>query len=136
MNRDSENTRPGFSTRQIQTVAERMREEHYRRYRRRALKRGVTVLLATVNLIAVLTYPDVVYTAYSEVPFPIPGTRSQFYWLTVGVLFLSIPMMAHSAVTAWRDRIPDDGRYVKPALEVLTEYAESSCEENSARTHL
>lgn len=129
-------SRPAFSTEQIHTVAQRMRKEHYRRHRRRALKDGSSAVLAILSLVMILVRPDVVHTAYSEVPFPIPGTSSQFYWLTVGVLTLSVPMMAHSAVDAWRDRIPDDGRYVKPAVEVLTDYAESCSEDRSARTHL
>lgn len=106
---ESEATQPAFLTEQIHTVVQRMQKEHYRRHRRRALEDAGSAVLALLSLSLILVRPGVVHTAYLQVPFPIPGTRSQFYRLTAGVLFHSIPMKPHSAIDTWRNHVPEGG---------------------------
>jgi len=128
MSSDATHPRPAFSMEQIQMVAERMREEHCHRYRRRALKNASTVALAVLNLILVLVHPEAVYAAYTAAPPLLPGTAAQFYWLVVAMLAVAVPLVGHDALEAWRQRIPPEGEYVEPALAVLTEYAEQHLE--------
>jgi len=128
MSSDTTHPRPAFSTEQIQTVVERMREEHYRRYRRRTLKKAGTAALALVNLALVLVHPEVVHVGYGVAPLPLPGTAAQFYWLLTATLTVIVPIVARDAIKAWRQRIPPEEAYVEPALEALSEYAEQYIE--------